>query len=151
MARMYSRKRGKSGSSKPVKKTQPSWLRYKEKEVEMLIVKLSKEGLDSSQIGIQLRDTYGIPDVKIITKKGIAKILKEKELNKELPEDLLNVIKRSIAIRKHLEANHKDQPAKRGLQLTESKIKRLVDYYKSREVLPKDWKYDAKSIRLYAE
>ena len=36
MARMYSRKHGKSGSKKPAKKVNPSWTRYKGKEVELL-------------------------------------------------------------------------------------------------------------------
>jgi small subunit ribosomal protein S15 len=149
MARMYSRKKGKSASTKPTTKAQPTWLRYKAKEVEMLITKMAKEGKTTSEIGIILRDTYGIPDVKMVTKKSILKILKEKNLTKELPEDLFNLIKRYIQIKKHLEENKKDMPALRGLQLTESKMRRLVKYYKERDVLPKDWKYDEQSIRMY--
>ena len=45
MARMYSGKRGKSGSKKPLKKTAPSWVRLSAKEAEMLIVKMAKEGM----------------------------------------------------------------------------------------------------------
>ena len=37
---------------------------------------------------------------------------------------------------------------KRGLQLTESKIKRLVRYYKNRKVLPADFYYDVNNIEL---
>ena len=66
MARKYSRKHGKSGSKKPLKKTLPVWLRYKPNEVELLITKLSKEGKNSSEIGVVLRDTYGIPDVRLL-------------------------------------------------------------------------------------
>ena len=40
MARMHSRKRGKHGSKKPAKKTSPPWIRYKPKEVELLIAKI---------------------------------------------------------------------------------------------------------------
>ena len=36
MARMYSRKRGKSGSHKPMKKIAP-WIEYKPKEIEELV------------------------------------------------------------------------------------------------------------------
>ncbi len=151
MARMHSRKRGKSGSTKPVNKTQPTWLRYKAAEVEMLIAKMAKEAKSTSEIGIILRDTYGIPDVKLITKKSILQILKEKKLTKELPEDLSNLIKRYIQIKKHLEENKKDMPALRGLQLTESKMRRLVKYYKERKLLPQNWKYDEKSIRMHVE
>ena len=44
MARMHSRKKGKSGSRRPIKKTPQTWVRYKSKEAELLIVKLAKEG-----------------------------------------------------------------------------------------------------------
>lgn len=151
MARMHSRKKGKSGSKKPVKKSVPSWARYKAKEVELLVTKLAKEGKPSSEIGVILRDTYGVSSIKTTVGKNVQAILKEKGMQKELPEDLLNLVKKSISIRKHLEENKQDMPALRGLILTESKIKRLVKYYKKNKVLPLDWKYDAKSIRLYAE
>lgn len=150
MARMHSRKKGISGSKKPVNKSR-TWTRYKPKEVELLITKLGKEGKSSSEIGLILRDTYGIPDSRFITKRKISKIMEEKKLNKELPEDLLNLIKKSVMIRKHLEENKKDTTALRGLQLTESKIRRLAKYYKEKKVLPINWKTDAKSIRIYAE
>ncbi|MBD3313786.1 30S ribosomal protein S15 [Candidatus Woesearchaeota archaeon] len=150
MARMYSRKKGQSGSNKPVNKSR-TWIRYKPKEVELLIMKLAKEGKSSSEIGLVLRDTYGIPDSKFITKKKITDIVKEKGLAKEIPEDLLNLIRRSVQIRKHIEENRSDKTALRGLQLTESKIRRLIKYYKEQKVLPMNWKFDAKSLRIYAE
>lgn len=151
MARMYSGKRGKSGSKKPVKKTTPSWMRYKAKEIEHLVVKLHKEGKLVSHIGIILRDVYGIPSVKAVTKKKISQILQEKEMLPSIPEDLMSVIKRNIAIRKHLEANKKDEVGQRGLILAESRIKRLVKYYKRSNKLPKDWTYDPDKIRLLIE
>ena len=89
MARMYSRKKGKSGSKKPLEIKKHSWIAYGPKEVEMLIAKLAKEGKNSSQIGLMLRDVYGIPDVRSITKKTITQTLKEKNLVGEIPEDLL--------------------------------------------------------------
>ena len=150
MARMHSGAKGKAGSHKPVKKN-VSWVRYGPKEVEMIIAKLAKEGRSSSEIGLVLRDAYGIPDLKSLIKKSISQVLREKGLSKELPEDLLSLIKRSVQIGKHLKENKKDMTALRGLHLTEAKIKRLVTYYKMHKVLPPDWKYDSESIRLYAE
>ncbi len=94
-------------------------------------MKLAKEGNGPSKIGLILRDSYGIPLSKQITGKKITKILKEKNLLKALPEDLLALIKRSIAIRKHLEKNNKDETAKRGLTLTENKIKALAQSTRS--------------------
>ncbi|MFC1769068.1 30S ribosomal protein S15 [Nanoarchaeota archaeon] len=151
MARMYSRKKGKAGSKKPDKKQTPSWSRYKGKEVELLVVKLAKEGKNPSQIGLYLRDVYGIPDAKTVCEKSITAILKEKDLQKEIPEDLMALIKRSVQLRKHMLVNTKDQTAKRGLLLTESKIKRLIKYYKLNNRLPEGWKYDPEKAGLFLE
>lgn len=148
MARMYSRVKGKSGSKRPLNPQKPVWVRYGEKEIEMLIAKLSKEGMSSSEIGTILRDSYGIPNVKQITGKKIQKILQQKNLTKEIPEDLTNLIKRALAIRKHLESNHHDMTAKRGLQLTESKVNRLVKHYRETKKLPADWKYDPETAKM---
>ncbi|KYK26824.1 30S ribosomal protein S15 [Euryarchaeota archaeon SM23-78] len=151
MARMHSRARGKSRSTRPSKKVAPSWLKYKPKEVELLVIKYAKEGKNPSQIGIYLRDGYGIPDVKLVTNKSITQILKEKNLLKEIPEDLMALIRKAVLIRKHLGENKKDMPAKRGLQLTESKIKRLTKYYKKIGRLPMTWRYDPERIKLVVE
>lgn len=151
MAKKYSRSKGKAGSNKPSNQSVSSWIRYKEPEVELLITKLAKEGKSSSKIGIILRDTYGIPSEKLITKKSITQLLKEKDLLPEIPEDLLALIRRSIAINKHLEANRKDETAKRGLILTESKIRLLIRYYKKTGKLPSEWKYDPKRAGMFTE
>jgi len=148
MARVYSRRKGKAGSKKPIRKTKITWLRYSPKEIELLIVKLAKSGNNQSQIGLILRDVYGIPDVKAILKKKISKILEENNIKSELPLDLINLIKREILIMKHLESNKKDMPAKRGLIITESKIKRLVKYYKRVGRLPKNWVYNREQAKL---
>jgi small subunit ribosomal protein S15 len=151
MAKMHSRKKGKSGPKKPLKPAKPTWLRYKPKEIEMLVVKLAKEGKTGSEIGLALRDTYGVPDVKSLTEKSVSEILEEKKLTPELPDDLVALMRKSIAVRKHLEANRKDEAAGRGLLLTESKIRRLIKYYKRIARLPVDWKYDASKLKMYTE
>jgi len=106
MARMYSRSKGQSGSKKPLKATVPTWVRYKPKEVELLIAKLYKEKNSPSRIGLILRDVYGIPSVKVLTKKSINQILKEKNLLAEIPEDIMSLMKKNIQIRKHLAVLH---------------------------------------------
>ena len=151
MARMHSRRKGKSGSKKPAKKASYTWMSYKPKEIELLVIKLAKEGNNLSTIGIILRDVYGIPDVKAITKKSISQILGKKELLPKLPENLTSLLLRVIDLQKHLEANKKDQTAKRGLRLTESKIRRLVKYYKKAKRLPESWEYDSSRVKLLIE
>ena len=147
MAKMHSRGRGKSGSKKPAPR-KLTWVRYKPKEVELLIVKLSKSGKMPSEIGIILRDSYGIPDVRPILNKRITKVLEDNKLVGEIPEDLTALIKRQIKIMKHREFHKKDQTSKRGLILTESKIRRLAKYYKRNNMLPKDWVYNREQAKL---
>ncbi len=117
----------------------------------MLVVKLRREGMDPSKIGLTLRDSYGIPSVRIITGKKIVQVLKEHKMPLALPEDLSNLIKRAIRIRKHLGSNNKDLHSKRGLQLNEAKIRRLVKYYKRQGLLPAEWKYSASKAALLVE
>lgn len=147
MARMYSRKKGKSGSKKPMVK-KAAWVKYKPNEIEEIIVKLAKKGYSSARIGLVLRDQYGIPSTRIMTKEKISKILKNHNLYPELPEDMYNLIKRAVDLIAHMEKNKKDYISKRGLELTESKIRRMAKYYKRKNQLPKDWKWDPEKAKL---
>lgn len=151
MARMHSRKRGKHGSKKPAKKTAPSWSLYDAKKAELLIAKLTKEGKTTSQIGTILRDVYGIPSVLALCGKSISAILKDKKLVPEIPEDLTSLFKKYAALKKHIEINKHDEAASRGLLLTESKIGRLVKYYKRTGRIPEAWKFDSERMGFFAE
>ena len=148
MARIHARVKGKSRSHRPLKAEVPKWVDKKPNEVETLVVKFGKQGMSSALIGLTLRDSYGIPSVKNITKKSVTQILKENKLTEEIPEDLRNLIIRSITIRKHLETNKKDNVSTRGLRLTESKILRLQLYYKKNNQLPEGWTYNPKRAQL---
>ncbi len=68
MARLYSGKRGSSGSTRPVSRRPPSWFKYEPEEIDALVLKLSKEGNPPSIIGQILRDRYGVPLVLIESK-----------------------------------------------------------------------------------
>jgi small subunit ribosomal protein S15 len=146
MARMHARRKGVSGSTKPLKSTVP--ITMTPEEVQKLVVELRSSGLSSSQIGIVLRDTYGIPSVKSVTKKSLTEVLRDSGVAPELPEDLFNLITKALNLRDHLEENKKDLHNKRALQLTESKIRRLVNYYKSRAVLPREWSYRLDTVEM---
>ncbi len=145
---MHSRKKGNAGSKKPHKKTAPAWVRYQAKEVELLVAKVAKEGKAPSQIGLVLRDSYGVPDVRKAAGSKITRIMKEKGLLPQIPEDLMALIKKSVMITKHLEKNKHDMSAKRGFELTDSKIRRLVKHYKRESVLQHDWSYDPEKVKL---
>lgn len=148
MARMHARRRGKSGSKKPMVKEKPGWVTLSGKETEDIITKFVKEGKTLSVTGAILRDQYGIPDVKLVTGKSITKILKDNNIKSEIPDDLRDLIKKAVNLSKHLEVNSKDLSNKRGLALVEAKIRRLVRYYKRNNVLPDNWKYSLENARL---
>jgi small subunit ribosomal protein S15 len=150
MAKMHSRDKGKSRSKKPAKRV-PSWAPYKGKDVEKLVLKYAKAGKSSSEVGLILRDAYGINSVKALTNKKITAILKENKLTKDLPEDLLSLIKKLIHVKQHFEKNRQDMTSKRGYQLTSSKIRRLVKYYHKSKRLPADWKLDMTRLKMYLE
>ncbi|KAA8922290.1 30S ribosomal protein S15 [Thermoplasma sp.] len=138
MARMHTRKRGRSGSKK-VYGVQPSWIQYSKDEIVNTIVNLKKSGVPPSVIGIRLRDQYGIPTVKAVLGTKLGKILAEKGLKDEVPEDLSNLIRRYNNVAKHVELNPKDQANKRGRDLIMAKMLRLVKYYKRTGVLDEKW------------
>ncbi len=142
MARLHTRKRGKSGSKKPAAKVNPEWVEYSAHEAEELIEKFAKEGMNSTQIGLRLRDCYGIPLVKNLCGKSISKIMVEKGIKIEYPDDLMALIKCAVGMRKHIQANKRDVHNRTKLHYTESKIRRLVKYYRDNGKLPFYWAYD---------
>lgn len=138
---MPKKEKGRSHSTRPVGKRPPVWCKYTPDEVVALVVKLAREGNPPSRIGVILRDQYGIPLVKPIVGKGILKILGENGLAPRIPEDLENLLKKAARISAHLQKNRKDAHNKRALQIVESKIHRLAEYYKGRGALPPNWEY----------
>jgi len=140
MARIHARKRGKSGSKYPVEREHPEWS-LKPEEIEELIVKMAEEGKPPATIGLILRDSYGVPDVKSALGKKITKILEEHDLLPEIPEDLSNLLDKRANLIKHLSENKKDLHNRRRLQLIEAKINRLIKYYKREGRLPEKWSY----------
>ena len=138
---MPKKEKGRSHSTRPVTRRSPSWCRYTSEEVEALVVKLAREGNSPSKIGVVLRDQYGIPLVKPIVGKSITEILKDNDLAPTIPEDLGMLIRKASRLHAHLERNRGDRHNKRALQIVESKIHRLSNYYKNKGVLPRDWKY----------
>ena len=141
MAKMHSRRRGKSGSKKPASTTAPAWVTYKPVEVEALVVKLAKQGNGPSMIGLILRDNYGIPLARSISGKKVSQLLRQNQASPSIPEDLQVLVQKAKDLAKHLQRNKQDFVNKHSMALVESKIHRLTKYYKSEGLLPQDWKY----------
>ena len=148
MARIHARRRGDSGSVRPHRSEAPAWSNTDVKAIEKVIVDLKKEGYSSSRIGLVLRDQYGVPDVKLVMGKRIDQIIKENGLQSEIPEDLRNLMMKALGLRKHIVENRNDLHNKRQLQLTESKVRRLVKYYVSSGRLPKGWSYKPETAEI---
>ncbi len=148
MARMHKSRRGKSGSKKVYRNSPPEWVEMSAEEVEKKIMELYNEGYEPSQIGMILRDRYGIPSIKQVTGKKLMDILIENGIKPKYPEDLKALIKKALKLRRHLEIHKKDLHNRRGLQLIEAKIWRLSNYYKEKGYLPSDWSYDPEKLRV---
>ena len=118
------------------------------KEATELVVSYANAGHSASKIGLLLRDEHQILDFRELTDKTIQQVLKENELLGEIPEDLLNLIRRSVVLMNHMNKNKHDYSAKHGYELTVSKIRRLAKYYARKGLLPSDWKYTAETAAL---
>ena len=112
------------------------------------IAKLSKEGLGPSQIGIKMRDEFGIPSTRTFLGKSVKKVLSESGSKASTPEDLARLVERAAKLKGHLNSHHADRKNVRSLELLEAKIHRVSNYYKKRSELPPEWKYKAAVAQL---
>lgn len=135
--------KGISSSTTPYSRNAPSWFKLSSDEVVEQIIKYARKGLTPSQIGVILRDAHGVSQAKVVSGNKILRILKSNGLAPEIPEDLYFLIKKAVAVRKHLERNRKDKDSKFRLILIESRIHRLARYYRTVAVLPPNWKYES--------
>jgi small subunit ribosomal protein S15 len=131
---MHTRRRGSSGSDRPATDEPPEWSDVDEDAIEERVVELAEQGHDPSQIGMKLRDEgvqgTPIPDVTLATGSKVSEILEAHDAEPEIPEDLYNLLERAVRLREHMDENPGDAQNKRALQNTESKIRRLADYYR---------------------
>lgn len=72
MGRLHSNGKGISSSAIPYSRSAPAWLKTTPDQVVDQICKLARKGATPSQIGVILRDSHGIAQVKIVTGKWTA-------------------------------------------------------------------------------
>jgi small subunit ribosomal protein S15 len=87
-------------------------------EVEELIVRLGKEGVQPSKIGTVLRDQYSISSVKQLTGKKVAQILTSHGIKPSLPEDLTSLILLAVKMSSHVGRHKKDFTMRRSFEIT---------------------------------
>ena len=153
MARMYAKRKGKSGSTKLHNDSAPEWSNTDAAAVTAPIVALGKAGHSSASIGTILRDQHAVPDVRtVLDGKRISAVLSENDIGGTYPEDMMNLMRKAVGIIEHIgSGNHKDIHNKRSLELTEAKIRRLAKYYIGEGRLTSDWKYKRDQLRLMVE
>tara|TARA_B100001179_G_scaffold232905_1_gene227794 strand:+ start:2268 stop:2714 length:447 start_codon:yes stop_codon:yes gene_type:complete len=147
MTRIHSHRRGKSQSFRPINKNL-DWVEVTSAQISEIISKLNKEGLNSSQIGVVLRDQYTVPSVRAVVGKKMKEILEDIDASPTIPEDLDSLVKRAVRLQNHLKTNKGDRKNVRSLELLEAKIHRVSKYYKTKNIIPKDWKYKAMVAQL---
>jgi len=147
MARMHSKKKGKSKSRKPPlgKATQPS---IDKDKIEDIIVGYAKQGMSPALIGEKLKKEHNVLYIKHATGMRLGKILEEKGVAPQLPPDLIDLMKKAVNIRAHLASNKSDMHNTIRLHRIESKIWRLTRYYINNGKLPQGWRYDPAKAEL---
>ncbi len=150
MARMHARRRGSSSSDNPATDEPPEWSDVDSDRIEERVVELAEQGYDPSEIGLKLRDEgvtgTPIPDIKAATGHKVTEILEANDAAPELPEDLRNLMEQAVRLNEHVQNHPQDHRNRRALQNTESKVRRLVDYYRGDE-LPADFSYSYETAK----
>lgn len=103
----------------------PTWVKMKEPELKKVILDLSDK-FPPSQIGMVLRDQYGIPTTKIFNKRLKVYLT---ELGVEKNEDLDNAEKKVEKMREHLKKNVTDKKAKHKFQKAQARLNITRKYF----------------------
>lgn len=69
MGRLHSKGKGISASAIPYSRSVPTWFKSTPETVVENICRLARKGATPSQIGVVLRDSHGVAQVKVVTGK----------------------------------------------------------------------------------
>jgi small subunit ribosomal protein S15 len=151
---MHTGRRGRSDSDRPAADEPPEWSDVDPGDVEERVVELAEQGHEPSEIGVTLRDEgvtgTPVPDVTLATGRKITEILEAHDAGSDLPEDFRNLLEKAVRLNEHMEENPTDHSNRRALQNTESKVRRLANYYRGDE-LPEEFKYSVENAQELLE
>lgn len=106
----------KTDESKSLANIKPS-------EIETIIVNLAKENKSPAQIGVILRDQYGVPKARLVLNKKMKKILEESNINYKSDK---TIIEENVEnLKKHMEKNKHDNTAKKAITKKLWRIQKL--------------------------
>jgi len=148
MARMHSKRHGKSKSRKPLPEDIGAPKEFDKAQIEQIIANYAKQGMEPAMIGQKLKTEHGVPYVKHYMGKRLGVILKEKGVAGQMPPDLMDLMKKAVNTHAHLAKNKQDYSNTLRLRRIESKIWRLTKYYIRTGLLPQGWRYDPKQAEL---
>lgn len=142
MARMHTKKHGRSKSRKPILAPGTKTTELTNEQIVQLILDYSKQAMSPEKIGEKLKKEHGVPYIKHAMGKRLNQILKEHGAASEIPADLLNLMKKAVNLHSHMEKNAHDTANNTRLHRIESKIWRLTKYYIAKKQLASGWRYD---------
>jgi small subunit ribosomal protein S15 len=148
MAKMHSKKHGKSKSRKPLAEEIGEPKEFDNEKIKEIILNYAKQGVEPAMIGERLKKEHDMPYIKHYMGSRLVKILEENKITTPVPYDLLDLMKKAVKLNAHLQANRQDKNNMLRLRRTESKIWRLTKYYIGKGVLPQNWRYDPKQAEL---
>ena len=151
MSRIHSGRKGRAGSHRPYPVAKPAWVTATTEEIVAQGTQMVKAGRSAAQVGLALRDGYGVPSVRAVTGQRLGALLAAHGLRPEIPDDLQSLLKRVVHLQHHLEAHPNDLANRRGLNLMESRIRRLAHYYRQRRRIPESRRYSSAGAALQVE
>ncbi|EET90329.1 MAG: 30S ribosomal protein S15 [Candidatus Micrarchaeales archaeon] len=150
MARMHTKKHGKSKSRKPMltEGSHQENLELSKEQIEKIILDYAKQGYSPALIGEKLKKEHKVLYPRQELGKKLSEVLVENKLSGQIPYDMMDLMKKAVNLNKHIEKNKKDVHNTIRLKHIESKIWRLTKYYIRRGVLPSNWRYNYKEAEL---
>jgi len=110
------------------KESKPVWLKLTEEKLKKLITQIAEKH-SPAQLGLVLRDQYGIPTTKVYGKK-LGKYLKELGFNKDFDKE--NNERKIDRLQEHCKNNITDKKAKHKLQKVQGRTNTLKKYAQRR-------------------